>query len=89
MYSNLSLLLPFLKTQKRMWGRGELVNSCHEWKVNIDGQIACRNLPHIVHRRKIFFLHNYLLFVENMPFDQSNCTQTVELSIQVFVCVDS
>ena len=39
--------------------------------------------------QKEVFWHNYLLFVENMPFDQSNCTQTVELSIQVFVCVDS
>ena len=53
-----------------MWGKGELVNSCHEWKVNIAGQIACRNPPHIIHRRKRFFWYNYLLCVENMPHGQ-------------------
>ena len=30
-----------------MWGKGKLMNSGRrEWKVNIAGEIACRNLPH-------------------------------------------
>ena len=70
-----------------MWGKGKLVNSCHEWKVNIDGQIACRNLPHIIHRRKKFFGKIICYSLKTCHMDKNMLFGWMILNIDVYAII--